>query len=596
MSVSVFNRCWARVILESLVRHGVTQFCIAPGSRSTPLTLEAVELQNQNRAICHTHFDERGLGFFALGLAKSRQECVAVIVTSGTATANLYPAIIEARQTNVNLVILTADRPIELLECGANQAILQENMFADYPIAKVNLPRPTSALSASWLLSYLDQAYQKQHQTPGVIHINVPLPEPLYGAEEEKINQHEWFAPIQGWLAQREREVWVEHPVKKYDAEPHTDWDAWRAKKGVILIGRLSKIESEGLSQWANAMGWIVITDVQSNVPPILPHADVWLGNKTVLKKLLQADIVIQFGGGFISKRVNQFLEAYKGEYWIVADGNKNLDPYHHARTRFNMSIAAWLQTHPPVRQKPWLLEPLALSKFCGDFIMRNLGAALNEASLAYNIDKVLPNNCDLFLGNSLFVRLADAFARLPDDCRIFTNRGASGIDGLIATAAGVSLGSNRPLIAMLGDTSLLYDLNSLALLQKVVQPVIVFVINNNGGAIFDMLPVREDVKEKYYQMPHQLEFAQAAALFGLKYALPRTWSDLNSVLRQAYKQRGATLIELKVPPTAASQFYRYILNEIANAVIGDDNDEEHETVNEPAESEVKKEALVPEE
>ena len=148
MSVSVFNRCWSKVILETLVRQGVSHFCIAPGSRSTPLTLEAVRLQNASRATCHSHFDERGLGFFALGIAKSTQAPVAVIVTSGTAAANLYPAIIEARQTGVNLIILTADRPPELWECGANQAIVQQNMFADYPVAskgtEVDIPIETS--------------------------------------------------------------------------------------------------------------------------------------------------------------------------------------------------------------------------------------------------------------------------------------------------------------------------------------------------------------------------------------------------------------------------------------------------------------------
>ncbi len=572
MSVNVFNRCWARVILESLVRHGVTQFCIAPGSRSTPLTLEAVHLQSQHRAVCHTHFDERGLGFFALGLAKSRQEPVAIIVTSGTATANLYPAIIEARQTNVPLIILTADRPLELVECGANQAILQENMFADYPVAKVHLPRPSADFPASWLLSRLDQAYFKQSQLSGVIHINVPFAEPLYGASDEDVSAHPWLTQVASWLSHPT--PWIKHPVKTFDIEPHDDWESWRVKQGVILIGRLSKQEAEGISQWASVMGWIVITDVQANVTPTLPFADIWLANETVRNKLLKADILLQFGGGFVSKRVNQFLQAYQGEYWIISQGAKTLDPYHHARTRFNTNIASWLEAHPPLRQKAWLLEPIALSKFCGDFINKNLGSGLNEASLAYNIDKVLPNNCDLFIGNSLFVRLADAFAKLPEDCRVFTNRGASGIDGLIATAAGVSAGSTRPLIAILGDTSLLYDLNSLALLQEQSQPCIVFVINNNGGAIFDMLPVREDVKEKFYQMPHHLEFAQAAAMFNLKYALPRTWSDLQSVLRQAYKQRASTLIELKVTPTAASRFYRYILDEISNAVIGDEEDQ----------------------
>lgn len=569
MSINVFNRAWARIILESLVRQGVRHFCIAPGSRSTPLTLEAVHLQNQNRAVCHTHFDERGLGFFALGLAKATKESVAVIVTSGTAAANLYPAIVEARQTETNLVVLTADRPMDLWECGANQAIVQENMFADYPVAKIHLPRPSEEFSPFWLLSRLDQAYVQQAQNKGVIHINAPFAEPLYNVEEGEIDAHPWLKGVQVWLDKPQ--PWNSHSVIHKEISSHSDWESWRAKQGVIVVGRLTKEETENLNTWANAMGWIVITDVQSNLSPQLPHADIWLANKTVKNKLLRADIVVQFGGHVLSKRVNEFLADYQGEYWVIANTNRDLDPYHHAKTQFYATVSDWLEKHPPLRQKPWMLDPLALSKFCHHFISEKLGGALNETSLAYHLDKILPNNCDLFLGNSLFVRLADAFAKLPEECRVFTNRGASGIDGLLATAAGICVGSNRPLIAILGDTSALYDLNSLALLQKVPQPVIVIVVNNNGGAIFDMLPVDPSVKEKYYQMPHFLEFSQAAGLFNLKYALPRTWPDLNSVLKQAYKQRGATLIELRVTPTSASLFYRGILDDISEAMIGDE-------------------------
>lgn len=573
MSVSVFNRCWARIILESLVRQGVRHFCLAPGSRSTPLTLEAVALQQQKRVVCHTHFDERGLGFFALGLAKVRKEPVAIMVTSGTAAANLYPAIIEARQTQVNLVVLTADRPLELLECGANQAILQENMFADYPVAKVHLPRPSQDYSPQWLLSHLAQAYQRQDKTAGVVHINVPFPEPLYEADEEAIAQHPWWHSVKNWL--QGDAPWVISHSPLHQTTPHPDWEIWREKKGVILAGRLTKEEGENLNHWANMMGWITITDVQANMPPSLPYADIWLANDTVRRKLLEADILIQFGEGFVSKRVNQFLDEYQGEYWVVNDKPKNVDPYHHQRSVFSFSLIQWINAHEPLRQKPWLLEPLALSKFCTNFISDNLGSALNEASLAYNLDKLLPSNCDVFIGNSLFVRLADAFACLPEGCRVFTNRGASGIDGLIATTAGIAVGGERPLIAVLGDTSVLYDLNSLALLQRVSQPTIIFVLNNNGGAIFDLLPVPAKVKEKYYQMPHHLEFSACASLFNVKYVLPRTWSDINSVLRQAYKQGGATIIEIKVTPTTSSHFYRYVLQEIANAVIGDESKEE---------------------
>jgi len=153
MSISSFNRRWAGVILEALTRHGVRHVCIAPGSRSTPLTLSAAE----NRSfICHTHFDERGLGHLALGLAKASDEPVAVIVTSGTAAANLYPAVIEAGITGEKLILLTADRPPELIDCGANQAIRQPGLFASHPSEVLNLPRPTHDIPARWLVSAVD--------------------------------------------------------------------------------------------------------------------------------------------------------------------------------------------------------------------------------------------------------------------------------------------------------------------------------------------------------------------------------------------------------------------------------------------------------
>lgn len=160
MSVSAFNRRWAAVILEALTRHGVRHICIAPGSRSTPLTLAAAE---NSAFIHHTHFDERGLGHLALGLAKVSKQPAAVIVTSGTAVANLYPALIEAGLTGEKLILLTADRPPELIDCGANQAIRQPGMFASHPTHSISLPRPTQDIPACWLVSTIDHALGTLH-------------------------------------------------------------------------------------------------------------------------------------------------------------------------------------------------------------------------------------------------------------------------------------------------------------------------------------------------------------------------------------------------------------------------------------------------
>lgn len=567
MSVSTFNRCWSKVILETLVRHGVKHFCIAPGSRSTPLTLEAVRLQQLRRATCHTHFDERGLGFFALGLAKSSHTPVAVIVTSGTAAANLYPAIVEARQSAVNLIVLTADRPDELIECGANQAILQQNMFADYPIANVNLPRPSQDYPVTWLVSTLDQHCYTQTQQAGVIHINVPFAEPLYDANEDQIDNHPWLASVQRWLSQQKK--WATHEVPQQEVMMHENWDHWRTKRGVLVVGKLPPEQAMGIQTWATNMGWILLTDIQSGVEPTLPYADIWLANHTVYEKLLQAEIVIQFGSQIISKRINQFLAKFRGEFWVVDESPRRVDPFHHIQTRFTAKVHHWLRAHPPLRQKPWLIEPLALSNFCAQFIEQQVGGGLNEASLAHHLGRILPQNCNLFLGNSLFVRLADALAKLPEGCPVYTNRGASGIDGLFATAAGVATGANQPLFALIGDISALYDLNSLALFKKVTQPTILFVINNNGGAIFDMLPVENEVKSEFYRMPHHTEFSQAASMFDLKYARPYTWADLSSVLKQAYTRKETTLIEIKVGPNDGSNLYKRLIDQISHAVVG---------------------------
>lgn len=566
-NISTFNRSWSRVILNALLRYGVKHICIAPGSRSTPLTLEALYLQKQGQAECHSHFDERGLGFFALGLAKATQDPVAIIVTSGTAVANLYPAVIEASITHHKLIVLSADRPLELIGCGANQAIEQQHIFSHYPIASLNLPKPNSQYSASWLVGRVEQACSKQVQQGGVIHINAPFAEPLYEADEESIGQDPWLLAIQGWL-NKPQVKWYDQQATQQDVLMHENWDYWRTKRGVIVVGKLPLEQGMGLKLWAETLGWCLISDVQSGVDASLPYADIWLSNKTVEQRLLQADIVIQFGSQVVSKRVNQFLSAFKGEFWLVEETTDYLNTYAHQQTRFVAKAHHFTRVHPPLRQKPWLLEPLALSQFCETFIEQQVGGNLNEASLAHHIERVLPANGNLFIGNSLFVRLVDALCKLPEGYPIYTNRGASGIDGLIATLAGIAKGSGQPTVAVIGDISALHDLNSVSLLRQISQPTILFVINNNGGAIFDMLPVDQKAKDKFYRLSHSLEFSQIATMFGLEYLRPYTWADLGTKLKQAYARRGVTIVEIKVNDQEGSSLYKSLIEQISRASI----------------------------
>ncbi|CAI1561880.1 2-succinyl-5-enolpyruvyl-6-hydroxy-3-cyclohexene-1-carboxylic-acid synthase [Serratia plymuthica] len=555
MSTSVFNRRWAALLLEALARHGVRHVCIAPGSRSTPLTLAAAA----NRSfICHTHFDERGLGHLALGLAKASREPVAVIVTSGTAAANLYPSLIEAGLTGERLVFLTADRPPELINCGANQAIRQTGLYSSHPALSIELPRPTPDIPASWLASTVDSAMARlQH---GALHINCPFAEPLYGGDEQ--HYADWSAALGDWW--QDSQPWLR------EMDPHAvlkqpDWFSWRQKRGVVVAGRMSAQEGEQLAQWAATLGWPLIGDVLSQTGQPLPCADLWLAQPQAQRILQDAQLVVQFGSSLTGKRLLQWQEQCRPqEYWLIDDLPGRLDPAHHRGRRIRSGVAQWLELHPAQPRSPWAQELAQLADQALDSVSGYLVNRFGEAQLAHRLPELLAENGQLFLGNSLVVRLIDALTRLPAGYPVFSNRGASGIDGLISTAAGVQRATAKPTLAVVGDLSALYDLNALALLRQCSAPTVLIVVNNNGGQIFSLLPTPQEDRQRFYCMPQDVDFSHAAAMFQLNYARPENWGQLRQAVEQGWRQGGATLIELQVPPSDGAETLRLLVQQMA--------------------------------
>ncbi|MCZ7838210.1 2-succinyl-5-enolpyruvyl-6-hydroxy-3-cyclohexene-1-carboxylic-acid synthase [Leclercia adecarboxylata] len=555
MSVSSFNRRWAAVILEALTRHGVRHVCIAPGSRSTPLTLAAAE----NRAfIHHTHFDERGLGHLALGLAKASHEPVAVIVTSGTAVANLYPALIEAGLTGEKLVLLTADRPPELIDCGANQAIRQSGIFATHPTETLSLPRPTRDIPARWLVSTVDNALGGLRA--GALHINCPFAEPLYGEMDD--TDLEWQQALGDWW--QSDKPWLRAPAA-LSSPQQRDWFFWRQKRGVVIAGRMSAEEGKQVAQWAQRLGWPLIGDVLSQTGQPLPCADLWLGNARAVTELEQAQIVVQLGGSLTGKRLLQWQATCRPEeYWLVDSREGRLDPAHHRGRRLVSSVAEWLELHPAEKRAPWATDIPELSRQAWELTAQH-SDAFGEAQLAHRIHRYLPEQGQLFVGNSLVVRLIDAFSRLPAGYPVFSNRGASGIDGLISTAAGVQRANARSTLAIVGDLSALYDLNALALLRQASAPFVLLVINNNGGQIFSLLPTPQSERERFYLMPQNVQFEHAAAMFSLKYQRPENWAELESALSTAWSKPGTTLIEVMVNDSDGAQMLQNLLAQVSH-------------------------------
>lgn len=244
--------------------------------------------------------------------------------------------------------------------------------------------------------------------------------------------------------------------------------------------------EGEHVANWAKTLGWPLISDVLSQTGQIHPCADLWLAHPQAKAWLDEAELVIQFGSSLTGKRLLQWqAQCQPQEYWIIDMIPGRLDPANHYGRKLTCSIKGWLDAHPAQPRSPWCEKLWALTKRTQQHVTAKLHNQFSEAAVAHQLPQLLPPKGQLFVGNSLIVRLVDALAQLPEGYPVYSNRGASGIDGLISTMAGVQRATIKPTLGIVGDLSALYDLNSLALLRAPSAPTILIVVNNNGGQIF---------------------------------------------------------------------------------------------------------------
>ncbi len=549
---ATFNHVWSSLLLEELYRLGVRDLALASGSRSAPLTMAAAAHPGFRR---HLHFDERGLGFMALGLAKGSGRPVAVIMTSGTAVANLWPAVAEAQLTGVPLIILSADRPPELIDNGANQAIQQQGIFGHYPVYQLNLPSPTPSIPAAFVLSSVDQALAQQVRTPGPVHFNCMYPEPLYPGDEYQ-EFADYLATLGDWL--HSDKPWSPWQQAEQACPRQPDWAELQGKRGVIVAGRIQDpAEAQAVAGLAERLGWPLLADLQSQIrfdSRNLIHMDLALQNSCFVTELARAEVLLQFGARLISKRLGQFIKQHPWQdYWLVDPQPARLDPDYRLRRRLVCEPSAFAAAHPvDHRHLPWHRLAERQQGISGQ--IRRACDRFSELGVCHRLTQLIQGQ--LFVGNSMPARLMDMLGETgKGPSRLMTNRGASGIDGLIATAFGFSLSSDEPTTLLLGDLSALHDLNSLALLGKGSRPLVVILLNNDGGSIFRMLPVptKDALLETYYCLPHGLHFEHAAAMFGLHYRAPTTLAEFEQDYATAL-EKGVTLIEIKVPSNEVAE------------------------------------------
>ena len=504
-----FNLQRANLLIETLLAQGVKYFCLSPGSRSTPLMLAISKLPKEYLCV---HFDERGLGFHALGFAKAAKSPVAILVTSGTAVANLFPSIAEASLSRIPLIILSADRPPELRDCGSNQTMNQVNLFGSFTEWAIDLAFSDPLASDAYLVSSV--AYAVNRSLKGPVQINCMIREPLFSSKLEEPKKHPscMYEPVISIPPTGSFEKWASL-LSSYD-------------NGVIILGAGALQENASIFlTLAEKLGWPIFSDILSGGRQIGTHPfhieyfDLFLRAYPDVK----VDAILQIGDRIVSKTVTKWITKQIGTpYFLVTDHPFRQDPEHQISRRMECGgdiFCHILNQMISPKKTPWI----SFWKNGSEIIKQELyrffsnNKKFSEPAILYS----LKNSSHLFFSNSMPIRDADLF--LFSDrgtASITANRGVSGIDGNIATAIGLAVATKKPLIAILGDLAALHDINSLALWKKSTTPIFFIIINNQGGGIFSFLPISEktEVFEELVATAHDYSFEFLAKTFSLPF------------------------------------------------------------------------------
>ncbi|MCX6833695.1 MAG: 2-succinyl-5-enolpyruvyl-6-hydroxy-3-cyclohexene-1-carboxylic-acid synthase [candidate division Zixibacteria bacterium] len=585
MTTDAHNLLWARLTVEALRRCGIDQYVICPGSRTSPLILA---LSQESRVTRVVHQDERGAGYFAVGYARATGKAAAVVTTSGTAAVNLFPAIVEASMDNLPLIAITADRPSELHDCGANQTIDQVRLFGDYVRTFVDFPCPDDMADLTVPLTEIKQALDHalgQAHPVGPIHFNCRFREPLTPPPEATRSLDETVAEypkLNHWLGLSSV------PVGKQASRGELPSDAIEpflqavkeSSHGLLLLGQLrNDVERLAALELIRKLNWPTLADITSGVHgvdsrQIVPHYDLLLASDRFCQSHVP-DTILHVGGRITSKRLLQFIESSRPARYLHNSGDGLIfDPVRAVtvRTSFDNSafcyaVARGLNTRMP--DAAWLPGWRQAAQTVREKINRLCEgmSVLTEPMLAVSLSQRLDRRSGLFLASSMPIRDMDVFGML-DKCQpTAANRGASGIDGTIAAACGYAAGLNCPVTLLIGDQAFLYDLNSLALVSKSKHPVVIVVVNNNGGRIFELLPVSEHghALEPMFIAPHNLTFGKIAEGFGIPSIETRAREVFDRAYTSALGGDRSMIIEATIDPAASRAHRSQILGAVTS-------------------------------
>ncbi|MAU01595.1 MAG: 2-succinyl-5-enolpyruvyl-6-hydroxy-3-cyclohexene-1-carboxylic-acid synthase [Anaerolineaceae bacterium] len=580
--------------VNGLAQAGLTAVIISPGSRSTPLTL-AFEAHPQIKTFLH--LDERGAGFFALGMALANDKPVALVCTSGTAVANYLPAIVEAQMSQVPLLILTGDRPHELRHSGANQTIDQVKIFSDQVLWSVDMPLP-EADPPEVALRHVQTTAVRAHATAnglrkGPVHVNFPFRKPLEpeGSEKWKVKSEKSFTI--------HKQPEVAHNLTTHNFEhgtllPTSEQLEWltavvsQHPHGLIICGPCSPGGDfpQAVTALAQHVGYPILADPISGVrfnrrgaesadeksASSAKSADnlIISGYETFLQgepSWPEPEIIVRFGAVPTSKWLNAYLDKINPALRLHIRENGVWADDSHRTTHFLQlnetavcqTLTARLANHQPDRA--WQQTIQATEQACWTALEAQLNQHWFDGTAVATLLAHLPENGNLLIGNSLPVRHLDQYGRSRSkSLHIFGNRGASGIDGNIATGLGIATATGQPTFIVVGDVTTLHDVNSLLLARQTANATII-VLNNNGGGIFRRLPIsqHEPPFTDRFLTPHNLTFAHAAALFGLDYIQAKNREQFEQAVKTAVTNPAPRLIELNTDGAQDEQIRKKI-------------------------------------
>jgi 2-succinyl-5-enolpyruvyl-6-hydroxy-3-cyclohexene-1-carboxylate synthase len=546
---------YATTFVDELIRSGLKHVCVVPGSRHTPLILAFV--RHQQHINIYSHLDERSASFFALGLALATDEPVALVCTSGTAGANFYPAIIEAHQSRVPLIVLTADRPHELRQSGANQTIDQVKMFGDFVLWFYDAPLPEDnppdvALRNLRTLAARTYAICNGIRK-GVVHINMPFRKPL---------EPDTITPFDESIQTPQTQITTARYLESAPdmARLRDVLDTYH--HGVMICGGNIPQQLAGkLSLLSSRLGYPMFAESVSMVRYGEASQSALGGYDTYLDMATMPDVILRFGDVPISKALNDFIAQARPRYMIhVSQDGVWVDDSHLTTWQLHgdlVSITDTLLATITQRELPKPNSPYAMLEDTTWQVIDHEIATGDyfDGAVVYDVVDLIPDGSTLFAGNSLPVRHLDQFGK-PNNKRIYTyaNRGASGIDGNISTALGTGAGRpDNPLVAIVGDITFYHDMNGLLAVHRCGVPITVVLLNNDGGGIFHRLPIRkhDPAFTEYYVTAHGLDYSHTAKLYGLDYIRADTRDIFRRAFAESVTNRTSSIIEVRTDAQA---------------------------------------------